>query len=67
MSSIRGVGGVLLLILAVLKMIGLAFELWQGAPDRTTGWIIKQAVYAAAFASIGFGLLRPKGAASSDK
>lgn len=67
MSSIRGFGGVLLLVLAALKVIWLALELWQGAPDRTWGWIIKQSIYAGAFASIGFGLLHPQDAGSDDR
>lgn len=66
MSSIRSVGGVLLLILATLKVLGLAVEFWQGVPDRTTWWIVKQSVYAAAFASIGFGFLRPRNTSSND-
>ncbi len=66
MSFLRMVGGVILIFLAALKVIGLTVLLWQGSPDHTTQWLIKQSVYAAAFASIGFGLLRPRDVSSGN-
>lgn len=59
--------GVLLLILATLKVFGLAYVLWQGSPDRTTWWMIKQLVYMVAFASIGFRLLSSQDSATNDR
>lgn len=56
--SIRGISGVLLLILSVLKVIGLAVVLWRGNPGHTTLWIVKQCVYVIAFGTIGLGLVR---------
>lgn len=66
MSSVRMVGGVILLHLATLKVVGLAVLLWQGSPDRTTQWLVKQSAYAVAFASIGFGLVKPRDVSSSN-
>ena len=58
MSSLRYVGGLALLLLAAAKVVALAVLLWQGASDRTTKWLVKQVVYAAAFTWVGLGLLR---------
>jgi len=60
MLSLRQIGGGGLLLLAALKVFALADLLWQGAPDRTTQWLVKQSVYAVAFASVGFTLLRTR-------
>lgn len=67
MSSLRMVGGAILLLLAALKVVGLAVLLWQGSPDRTTEWLTKQSVYAVAFASVGYGLLRPRDTSRDNK
>ena len=56
----RQVAGVILVGLAILKAAGLIVVVAQGAPDRSTQWIMKQAMYAVAAASIGWPLLRHK-------
>jgi len=67
MAAIRQIGGVLLLILAALKMIGMVFLLIQGSPDREPMWFVKQTVYAIAAASVGVWLLRSRTTVATER
>lgn len=58
MRFLRGIGGVLLLVLAAMKVVGIIVILINGNADHPSSWFLKQSVYALAFASIGVSLLR---------
>ena len=57
MQLLRGIGGVLLLILAAMKGVGIVTLLVQGTADHSTAWFVKQCVYAVAALAIGVTLL----------
>lgn len=58
MTFFKGFTGLLLLILASLKVIFMISLLVQGDSERPTMWFVKQSVYAVAFAVVGFGWVR---------
>ncbi len=58
MVSVRQFIGAVLIILAVLKIIGLAFVFADGESQRTTYWICKQVAYVVSFAIAGYTMTR---------
>ncbi|HBE72043.1 MAG TPA: hypothetical protein DDW52_28225 [Planctomycetaceae bacterium] len=57
MEMLKKLGGILLMILAAAKLIGVIVLLSHGETDRTGWWLTKQVVYAITFAVVGAGLL----------
>ena len=58
MRSLCQLGAVLLIFLALLKLIGMAYLLVLGNSEHPSFWYVKQSIYAIAAASIGTTLLR---------
>lgn len=52
-TFLKGFSGLLLLLLAVLKVINMVYLLVQGDSDHSTMWFVKQSAYTIAFAMLG--------------
>ena len=57
MQIILRIVGVILILLAVVKVFGMIAIVVNGSSDHATSWFVKQSIYAVAFASLGWRLL----------